>query len=134
MIGPDLYDHTALVLNKYRDQLSAQYPGRRTEIEYSWLELTAGDKAVIQENWPPRGEPRPIVELMWEKPPDAFALTKELAKGTKLRKTSVGRVYEKLLEEEIDGLERGTARRTALKEELRKWKKCPDDYKALLRS
>ena len=134
MIGPELYDHTALVLNKYRDELSAQYPGRRTEIEFSWRELTAGNQAVIQENRPLRGQPRPIVELIWEKTPNAFALTKELAKGTKLRKTSVGRVYEKLLEKEIAGLERGSVRRAALKEELKKWKNCPDDYKALLES
>ena len=132
MIGPELYDHTALVLNKYRDELSVQYPGRRTEIESSWRELTAGNKAVIRENRPLRGQPRPIVELIWERPPNAFALMKELAKGTKLRKTRVGRVYEELLEEEIARLERVSARRAALKEELKKWKNCPDDYKSIV--
>ena len=131
MIGSDLYDHTALVLNKYRDELSVQHPERRTEIRESWLELTAGE-AVIRENRPPRGDPCPIVELIWEKRPDAFALTEELAKGTKLRKTSVGRVYEKLLEKEIAGLELQSARRTALKEELRKWKNRADDYKSIV--
>ena len=53
---------------------------------------------MIRENRPLRGEPRPIVELIWEKLPNTFALTKELAKGTKLHKTSVGRVYKKLLD------------------------------------
>ena len=89
---------------------------------------------MIQENRAPRGEPRPIVELIWEKPPDAFALTKELRKGTKLRKTSVGNVYKKLLEKEIDEAERGSARHAALKEELKKWNKCEDNYEGLSRS
>ena len=135
MIGPDLYDHTALVLNKYEDELSVQLPGRRPGIELlCWRDLTAGNKAVVQENRPPRGEPRPIVELIWEKPPDAFALTKELVGGTKLRETAVGKVYEKLLEKEMDGTPRKSARHAALKEELKKWKKCKDNYKGLLRS
>lgn len=132
MIGPELYDHTALVLNKYRDGISVKRPGRRTETEYSWRELTAGNKAVIRENRPPRGEPRPIVELIWEKLPVAFALTKELVSGTKLRETTVGRVYKKLLEKEIDRTERGSASRAALKEELKKWKKCKDNYRCFV--
>ena len=134
MIGPELYDHTALVLNKYRDELSAQCPGRRTEIEFSWRELTAENKAVVRENWPPRGEPRPIVELIWEKPPDAFALTKELVSGKRLYETTVGKVYKKLLEKEIDETQRGSARHAALKEELKKWKKCKVNYEGLSRS
>ena len=137
MIGPELYDHTALVLNKYGDELRVQFPMRRPEIQEYWRELTADNKAVIQENRPPRGDPRPIVELIWDKPPDTFALAKELIGGTKLRKTRVGRVYQKLLEEEIDGIKRGTigasrARRDALKEELRKWKNCADTYSRIV--
>ena len=131
MIGPDLYDHTALVLNKYEDELSVQSPGRRPAVELCWRDLIAGNEAVVQENRPPRGAPRPIVELIWEKHPNAFLLTKELRKGTKLRKTSVGIVYKKLLEKEIDGTQRGSARHAALKEELKKWNKCEDDYKGL---
>ena len=69
--------------NKYRDELILQYPGRRTEIECRWITLTHSNNAVMQENEAPRGEPRPIVELIWEKPPVAFALTKELEKGAK---------------------------------------------------
>ena len=99
MIGPELYVHTALVLNKYRDELILQYPGRQTEIECCWIILTHGNKAVIQEIRARRGEPRPIVELIWEKPPVAFALTKELEKGAKLRQTSVGNVYRNLLKD-----------------------------------
>ena len=64
MIGPELYDHTALVLNKYRDELILQYPGPRTGIECRWITLTHGNKAVIREKRAPRGEPRPIVELI----------------------------------------------------------------------
>ena len=76
MIGPELYGHTALVLNKYRDELILQYPGRRTEIECRWITLTHGNKAAIQENRAPGGVLRPIVELIWEKPLVAFAVTK----------------------------------------------------------
>ena len=91
MIGQELYDHTALVLNKYQNGLRAEL--RRLEIQRYWQELTAGNRAVIQENGLPRGNPRPIVELVWEKPPDTFALAKELKSGMKLRQTSVGKTY-----------------------------------------
>lgn len=138
MIGPKLYDHTALVLNKYEDELSALFPMRRPDIQRCWGELTADNKAVIRENGPPRGDPRPIVELIWDKPPDTFALARELIKGTKLCQTSVGKVYQRRLKMEIDGIKRGLvdgshARREALKEELRKWKKCADTRSELLR-
>lgn len=61
MIGPELYDHTALVLNTCTDELILQCPGRRTKIGYCWIDLTVGKKAVIQENRAPQGAPRPIV-------------------------------------------------------------------------
>lgn len=132
MIGQDLYDHTALVLNKYGDEPGAQSATRRREILEHWRELTAGNKAMISENRPPRGDPRPIVELIWEKPPDTFALAKELMDGTKLCETTVGKVYQKLLKQEIKGIKNKTARREELKEELKKWKKCKDTYSDLL--
>ena len=140
MIGPELYDHTALVLNKYEDGLTVQDPMRRPEIQGCWRELTDHNRAVIQENRPPRGEPRPIVELIWDKPTDTFALAKELILNhKKLRQTSVGTVYQKLLETEIDGIKHETTdasrvRREALKAELRNWKKCEDSLSDLLQS
>ncbi len=137
MIGSELYDHTALVLNKYRDELRAEFPMRQPEMEAHWGELTADNRAVIRENRAPRGEPRPIVELIWDGRPDAFSLAKELKSGMKLCQTSVGKVYRKLLEKELDGMKHGVGevsrvRRDALKKELKKWKKCKDTYSDLL--
>ena len=134
MIGQELYSHTALVLNKYGDELRTQFPTRRQEIEEYWQKLTAEHTAVIGENQPPRGNPRPIIELIWDKSPDAFTLAKELKKGTELRNTSVGKVYRKLLEKEMKARNVSGARREELKKELSKWKKCKDTYSSLLGS
>ena len=132
MIGPVLYDHTAVVLNKYEDEIRAQFSWPGQIIENCWRELTTGNETVVQGNKPPRGEPGPIVELIWGKPPEPFALTKELVSGTKLCETTVGKLYKRLLELDIDETERGSVRHAALKEELRKWKKCKDNYKSIV--
>ncbi len=76
MIGPKLYDHTALVLNKIIDNLRVQFPKRRPDIEECWQTLS--NKAVIEENGPPRGEPGRILEPIWKKSPEIFALATEL--------------------------------------------------------
>ena len=142
IIGPGFYDHTVLVLNKYEDGLTAEFPRRRPEIQGYWQNFMADHEAVIQENGTDRGTPRPIVELIWEKPPATFALAEDLIHGKKLRMTGVGKVYGKLLKKEIKEI-KGTkggistttrARLNALKIELRKWKKCSDKLSDLLQS
>ena len=132
MIGRELYDHTALVLNKCGGGLDIHYTAKRQIGEY-WGEFTANSNAMICENPPPRGNPRPIIELIWDKPPDAFALAKELRSGKKLCKTTVGKLYQKLLKEEIKGKTIDTARRYQLKKELKRWKKSKDTYSDLER-
>lgn len=126
MIGQELYDHTVLVLNKYEDEL-IQLPPRLQDIQdiqNYWRELTADNRAVIMENGKPRGNPRPIVELIWDKQLNAFALAKELkTRNTKLHKTSVGKVYQEFLKKEIKRKDTPPARRVELKKELKKWKK-----------
>lgn len=130
MIGQELYDHTALVLNKCGDELFQRYNTKQQIHEY-WGERTANNNAAICENRPPRGNPRPIIELIWEKPPNAFALAKELWSGKKLCDTTVGKLYQKLLKQEIKGILIDTARRKELKEELKRWKKCKEKYSDL---
>ena len=129
MIGQELYDHTALVLNKCGGGLGIHYI-RKLQIGEYWGEFTTNNNAMILENPPPRGNPRPIIELIWDKPPDAFALAKELRRGKKLCKTTVGKLYQKLLKEEIKETTEPT-RRSQLKEELKRWKMSKDTYSDL---
>ena len=131
MIGPQLYDHTALVLNKIRDDLRIRFPLRRTDILNHCQEFVDG-KAIIQYNEKqPLGDPRPIVELIWEKDPKKFLLARELADGMELRNTRVGKVYQKLLEKEIKGFNGARARLRELKQELNNWKNCRDTSHSL---
>lgn len=128
MIGQELYDHTALVLNKCGGESDVH---NKEQIRKYWEELTANNETVIRENMPPRGNPRPIIESIWEKPPGAFALAKELRSGKKLCETTVGKVYRKLLKEEIKDKTIPPARRKQLENELKKWKKSKDTYSDL---
>ena len=132
MIGPKLHDHTALVLNKVWDALKRTFPERLLEIRKYWKDLIEKN-AVTPENGCPRGDPRPIVELIWDKSPENFALSEELIiSRKKLCKTTVGKVYQKLLEKEIKRSKGEPARSDALKEELKQWKKSADTYHSLL--
>lgn len=131
MIGQQLYGQTVVVLNKCGDGLDLYNNWKRELIREYWRKLTPDNNAEIRENRPPRGDPLPIVELIWKQPPGTFALAEELRSGKKLCKTTVGKVYRKHLEKEIKGSPRKAARRKELKEELKRWKKNKDMFSDL---